>query len=523
MVKRNRLKNAYEDIALQHYYRGKPLSVFLLVLKNAGIVAGILTAATFISFGFRALGFHESNFIMTYILGVLLVAYFTDGYLYGIIASVLGVLVFNYFFTEPYYTLIAYSPEYPVTFIIMLIVALITNTLTARVIRESKRAEIREKRIHILYQIEKNLLGVKSKHQLLEVAAKDISELFGSSVLIWAADLNGNLSMRHVEGNADFEAEKEERACTEAFLSGMECGAGTELFRDCSAYYFPIMGQSGVLGVIGIAFPENNSLSDAKKFFFNTVGGQISLVLERERLYEKQQLSKMEIERERLRGDLLRLVSHDLKTPLTGILGSTSTILENYEILPDEIRKDFLKRIYEDAEWLTNLVENILSMTRFDEGNIKLKKEMEAVEEIVAAAVSHVRKRTAQHEISICIPEHLVMIPVDGTLIKQVLVNLLDNAVDHTPKGTIVTIAVSEEENDVVFEVRDNGPGIPEKELPFVFNRFYSGGDTGVGRRRGIGLGLAICKSIVEAHGGRITVHAPSEGTVFRFTLPARE
>jgi len=524
MVKKSIKTHTYEDIELQHYYRGRPLSVVLLVLKNTGLVTGIISIATLISFGFRALGFHESNFIMTYILGVLLVAYCTDGYLYGVIASVLGVLVFNYFFTEPYYTLIAYSPDYPVTFAIMLIVALITSTLTARVKRESRRAEIREKRIHILYHIEKNLLAVKSKQQLLEVAAKDIYGLFGASVLVCAGDLSGNLSMRYTEGSAAFDTGKEEKAIMEAFLSGMECGAGTQLFSDCSAYYFPITGQSGVLGLIGIAFSDGYRLSDGKKVFLDTIGAQISLALERERLYEKQQQAKMEMERERLRGDLLRLVSHDLRTPLTGILGSTSTILENYDILSDDVRKDFLNRVYEDAEWLNNLVENILSMTRFDEGRIRLNKEMEAVEEIVAAAVSRVKKRTGQHEIRISIPKHLIMIPVDGMLIEQVLVNLLENAIKHTPKGTKVTISVMEEGNEVTFEVSDNGPGIPEKDLPFVFNRFYTAGDTVGKGRRGIGLGLAICKSIVEAHSGSIVVQSkPSAGCVFRFTLPAKE
>jgi len=517
-------KHAYEDIDFKHFYRGKPLNIALFVMKNIGIALGIIAAATIISFGFRALGFYEANFIMAYILGVLLVANFTDGYLYGVLASVLGVMVFNYFFTEPYYSLIAYNPGYPVTFLIMLVVALITSTLTGRAKRESQRAEIREKRIHILYQIEKNLLAVKSKQQVLEVAAKDISELFSASVLAYAADLNGELNMHHIEGDFAFDNGNEQKACMETFVSGSACGAGTQLFSDCSAYYLPISGQSGVLGVIGIVFSKGYNLSESRKVFLDTIGTQIALVLEREQIYEKQQQTKMEIVRERLRGDLLRAVSHDFRTPLTGIIGSSSTMLENYDTLTDDVMKEFLQGIYDDAEWLNNLVENILNVTRFAEGNIKLVKEMEAVEEIVAEAVSRVKKRLGQHKISVSIPKELVMIPVDGMMIEQVLVNLLDNAMKHTPEDSNVAVSVVLDDKDIVFEVSDDGQGLSESDLPYIFNRFYKTKTDQSNTRRGFALGLTICKSIIQAHGGNISVeNKPSGGLTFRFTLPTKE
>jgi len=515
-------KRVNEDIDFHYYYKRKPIGVFLSVLKNSAVVIGIMTGATLISFGLRTLKISESSYIMTYILGVLLIAYLTDGYLYGVISSVLGMLIFNFFFTEPYYTLVAYSPEYPVTFIIMVIAALITSTLTARAKRESRLAEMRENRMRILYQIERNLLAVKSTEQACAIAAKDISELFGLSVIIAIADIHGELSIRSIEGTDVFDSDKEKLALVEAFQSGNTCGAGTQLFPDSRAYFQPINGQSGVLGVIGMAFDDEYQLTESQTVFLDTIGGQIALVLEREKLYEKQQQVKMEVERERLRGDLLRAVSHDLRTPLTGILGSVSTVIENYNALAEDVRKDFLQGIYEDAEWLNNLVENILSMTRFGEGRVDLKKEMEAVEEIVAEAVSRTKKRLKHHEITVSIPDELIMIPVDGTLIEQVLVNLLDNAIKHTPDNTKINLMVTQEHDGVVFEVSDNGPGIPEKDLPFIFNRFFTLTHT-VGRR-GIGLGLAICKSIVEAHGGEICAsNSPSGGSVFRFSLPVKE
>jgi two-component system sensor histidine kinase KdpD len=364
---------------------------------------------------------------------------------------------------------------------------------------------------------------VNSKPQLLKVASKDISGLFDASVMICAADLGGELNMRYVEGTDTFHDEREKAAMMETYRSGMASGAGKELFNSCGAYYLPVSGPSGVLGVIGIAFPDKYVLSESQKMFLDTISAQIALALERERLFEKQQRTKMEIEKERLRGDLLRSVSHDLRTPLTSIMGSVGTMIENYDDLDDTVRKEFLSDVYSEAEWLSTLVENILSLTRLEGGKITLHKEMEAVEEIVAEAVSRVKKRAGQHEIEINIPQELILIPMDGTLIEQVLVNLLDNAIKHTPADSSIAIAVREEGGKAVFEVSDNGNGIPENDLPFIFDRYFTR-PSGNAKRHSIGIGLSICKSIVETHGGIITAkNKTSGGAIFRFTLPMEE
>ncbi len=492
------------------------------VLKDTAITAGVVTLATLVSVALRAtLDLHESSYIIIYMLSVLLISYLTQGYLYGIAASVLSVLVFNYFFTEPYYTLMTYSPEYPVTFIVIMIVSLITSTLTTRVKFETKRAELREKRMRMLYQLERDLLALKDIKEVALVAAKDVAQLFGTSVLVTVSNANGQLGGGYIEGDNVFDSGTELSACMEAFRSGNACGTGTTLFSDSRAYFQPIKGQRGVLGVIGIALPSGSQIPEGQRVFPETIGAQIALVIEREMMYERQQRAQLEIERERLKGDLLRSVSHDLRTPLAGILGAASTVKENYELLTDDIRKDFLQGIYTDAEWLNHLVDNILSMTRFSEGTVKLKKEMEAVEELVAGAVQRIKKRTQNKDIFISIPDELIMIPVEGILIEQVIVNLLDNAIKHTPENTRVQVTVVRDASHIAFSVNDNGPGIPQQELPLVFDRFYTSAKQG---RHGFGLGLAICKSIVEAHGGKITAYNdPDGGAVFRFVLPEKE
>lgn len=488
--------------------------------KNTFKMVAVLAAATILSLCFRLFGFNESNFILTYILAVFFVANLTPGYLYGILSSIIGVLAFNFFFTEPYYSLSVYRPDYPVTFLIMLIVALITSTITAREKRESLRAELREKRMRILYQIERNLLAAQNASQIAEAAAKDIFDLFGMPVIVCLKNMQAESDIRHVEGKEAFNSEADWEALGETMHSGNPSGSGTPLFPELTAYFFPILGKDEVFGAVGIEFCEKTHLSENQRMFLDTIGSQIALALDRERLYEKQQEAKTEVERERLRGNLLRAVSHDLRTPLTGILGSASIILNNYNFLSDDVKKEFIAGITEDAEWLSNMVDNILNMTRFDEGTIQLKKEMELVEEIVSGAVMRVKGRAGLHEIRIRIPEQMVMVKVDGMLIEQALINLLDNAIKHTPDSTEICLAVKQEADSISFEVSDNGPGIPEGELPLIFNRFYRS-NKAYANKRGIGLGLTISKTIVEAHGGKISAaNKPSGGAVFRFVLP---
>lgn len=496
--------------------------MFKQVLRNAAITVGIVALATLVSFAFRVLlHLNESSYIITYMLSVLFVAYLTQGYAYGVIASFFSVLVFNFFFTEPYYTLMTYSPEYPITFAVMMIVSLITSTLTTRVKAETQRAELREKRMRMLYQLERDLLAIESISEVAKVVAKDVAQLFGTSIMVTVSDPNGQLDSGYIEGEDVFNSSIERSASFEAFRSGNACGTGTSLFGGSRAYFQPIKGQHGVLGVIGIALESGSQLPEGQRGFPEIIGAQIALVIEREHLYERQQRAQLEIERERLKSDLLRSVSHDLRTPLAGILGAASTVIENYDQLADDIRKDFLQEICADAEWLNHLVDNILSMTRFSEGKVVLKREMEAVEELVAGAVLRIKKRTQKKEINTSIPDELIMIPVEGILIEQVIVNLLDNAVKHTPENAKIQVTVERKGGEIIFSVLDNGPGIGEAELPFVFDRFYTSAKQA---RRGFGLGLAICKSIVEAHGGKITaLNDPKGGALFRFTLPEKE
>lgn len=498
-----------------------------MVITNAFKMLAIMILSTILSLIFRKIGLHESNVIIVFILGVLFVARNTDGYVYGILAAIIGVLSFNFFFTIPYYSLLVYGADYPITFVIMLIAAIITSTLTSRVKTQAKISFIRENRMQILYKINKSLLTARNKKQVVEFCGDNLVDMFNRTIMIAIVDDKNNLQQPSVYKFKDqnstntFESEIELVAIEKCFKTGNAVEFEVKPSINNVGYYHPIKGQNKMLGVIGIACLEENTLSENEKILLQSVSTQIALALEREDLYEKKRQINLETETERVRGNLLRSISHDLRTPLTGILGSVSTISDNYDILNNDTKKELLQIIYEDTSWLIHSVENILSMTRIDEGKLEIKKDVEIVEEIVAESISRVTRFSGSHNIKIDLPKKMVILFVDGLLIEQVFINLIDNAIKYTQSDSIIEIKVTENEDTVIFEVSDNGKGIPEEDIPTIFDRFYTKTKGNSLEKRGIGLGLAICKSIIEAHGGCMeALNNASGGATFRFSLP---
>ena len=499
-------------------------SRFLAGVKNFSLLIAVMFACTGVSLLLRQLGTHETNFIMIYLLGTLLLSYYGGSYLFSLFSSLFGVLFYNFFFTEPYYTFRAYSPDYPLTFLIMFFVGAFTSMMTSRIRHESVLAEEREERIRALYQTGRRLLGVRSAADLAEVSAQELAAQLDASVLAVFYRADGEVQNRFVQGEDVFSSDRERVVCRETYRSCNACGRGTRLYAGANAYYSPVVTQNGVSGVVGVAPLDGRPLTENQTEFLNTVLTQLAVVLERETLYRRQEETQTQIASERLRSDMLRAISHDLRTPLTGIMGSASTMLDNYGQLDDNVKKDFLKNIYDDAGWLSDLVENILDMTRLDEGRLHLHLEEEAAEEIVAGAIAHVKGHAAGHSLSAKIPDELLLLRADGVLLTQVLVNLLDNAIYYTPEGSSVTVLLSRSDQDVLFEVRDDGPGIAEEDMEHLFERFYSRGTRPGTARHGFGLGLALCKAIVEAHGGHIFVHnVEPHGTSVLFNIPAKE
>ena len=247
----------------------------------------------------------------------------------------------------------------------------------------------------------------------------------------------------------------------------------------------------------------------------------MAMALERQALSDEQRQILIEAEKEKMRSNLLRAISHDLRTPLTGILGASSTILENSSVIDKSAHDKLISNIKEDSQWLIRMVENLLSVTRINEGTMNVTKTQEAVEEIVAEAITRIRKRFPDRKITVKVPENLFMVPMDGTLIEQVLINLLENAIKHSPEDTVVEVIVNKNGQFAVFEVIDYGEGIAEEELPYLFEGYLSNEKHSSDTARGMGVGLSICMSIIKAHRGKMeAVNKKAGGAIFRFMLP---
>ena len=285
----------------------------------------------------------------------------------------------------------------------------------------------------------------------------------------------------------------------------------------------PIRNREKTYGVI-IFDCEGWTLSEEEKIYVDTVISQLTLVIERELLSREKENTRIQVERERLKSTLLRSISHDLRTPLTGITGSAGFLLDNLGIMDEATIKSMLKDICSDSEWLSTMVENLLNLTRIQEGRLDINKKKEVVDDLVASAVRLVSNRVGNHTLKMETPEDILLVSVDGRLFIQVLVNLLDNAFRHSGTGTTVTLRVKQDGNCLKFVVSDNGIGIPNDKIDKIFDNFFTTAYENGDKQRGVGLGLTICKAMVEAQGGTIRAYnSPQGGAVFEVSMPMED
>jgi len=490
---------------------------------------GCLTAATLICKALQVLDIGDQNIIMVYILSVLVVSRMTMGYAYGVIASILSVLTFNFFFTVPYYTFNAIQPGYPVTFLVMLLVALITSALTFRVKAQAQLAVERERRTEVLYEINKKLLATRGLENIVELTNENMIEIFERSAVFYTKDpgnhSNGSVMLQSPEDKeASFLLAEDERAVAHwVFVNQKNAGAGTDTLMGAGAFYMPVISQGKVLGVIGLSCAKGE-LGQHSRLFLQMILSQVAMALERQRLTDEQRQILIESETEKMRSNLLRSISHDLRTPLMCISGAVSAILESGDSLDKATHDKFLTNIRDDSMWLIRMVENILSVTRISEGAANVSKVPEAAEEIVAESVSRIRKRFPGSKITVKVPNEFLMVPMDGTLIEQVMINLLENAIKHSKEDSAIEVTVYKSGNEAVFEVIDHGEGIAEQDLPNLFESDAPNRTKSSDSSRGMGIGLSICMSIIKAHKGKLEAANKTDGgAIFRFALPLKE
>ncbi len=485
----------------------------------------VLLAATLIGCGFDALGFTESNIIAVYILGVLVTAVITTNRLCGILTSVVSVLVFNFFFTTPRLTFHFDDPNYIVTFTIMFIVTLLSGSLATRLKENAKQSAHTAYRTKILFETNQLLQKEQDENAVITATAGQLMKLLKKDIVVYLSDgkelATPNVFRAVNSTQEDLISENEKAVADWAFRNNKHAGATTDTLSSAKCLYLAIRVNQHVYGVAGIAV-NGIPLDSFENSVLLSILGECALALENIKNAKEKEEAAVLAQNEQLRANLLRAISHDLRTPLTAISGSAGNLLANYKKMDDALREQTFTDIYDDSMWLINLVENLLAVTRIEGKQVNLTRSIELMDEVVSEALKHINRKSKEHTIRVTSGKDFILAHIDAKLIVQVIINLVDNAIKYTPVGSVIEIHTDQKEQWVTVSVSDNGPGIPDEQKPRIFDMFYSGANKVVDSRRSLGLGLSLCKSIVTAHGGTISVsdNQPN-GTVFTFTLPA--
>ncbi|WP_437193289.1 DUF4118 domain-containing protein [Planctomicrobium sp. SH527] len=464
----------------------------------------------------------EANTVMLFLAGVAWAA-FRYGRGPAVLSSILAVLIFDFFFVPPLYTFATADSQYAVTFAVMLTIGLAISTLTSRLRAQIESARKRERRTSALFELGKQLSSLSGKIFLVNAAGSKLSEITSGEICIYLSCPSAPAEL--VFGGNSSIANHPVSLPTAQWVIDHEqiAGAGTNTLPNALAVFFPLIGSQRSLGAVGIRINEMQTLLEPdQRRFIEACANQLALSLERDQLAIDATEAHIQAETEQVRSSLLSSVSHDLKTPLAAIAGASSSLLQS-STYDEAVRRQLLETISEEANRLNRLLENILQMSKLDAGATTPNRQWHLLEEIVGSALRRTQQELKQHPVQLNLPDHLPLIFIDGLLLEQVFVNLLENSARYTPPGTGIHIAAVLEKDVIRINVSDNGPGIPAGAEEKIFNRFYRAfpmADSG----RGSGLGLAICRAIVKAHGGTIiATNVPGGGAEFVIRLPLRK
>ncbi|BCJ93125.1 hypothetical protein acsn021_06940 [Anaerocolumna cellulosilytica] len=485
----------------------------------------ILTLATITAFFFKYATGSYHNVSIVYVLAVVLISKNTNGYVWGIFSSLAGVIGVNYYFTLPYFNLDFTRNGYPITFLGMLLISILTSTTTVHLKEHAKKADERETRNRKLNEINNKLLSVNGLNSIVELALDYITDFVGASTVFYPVSPqlsnNGTYHCLSQDHEKLFKSHHETFIAHWVFENTKAAGIYTDYPQNSSCTYLPLISHDTVFGVIGIYRPSMHSLSEDSLASLHLIISQVAIALERQHLSNNQQLIKLETEKEKMRANLLRAISHDLRTPLTGMIGASETLIKNRDKLPPDEQNRCLHYIYEDSNWLLHMVENLLTITRIKEGVSSVNKSQEILEEVITEAVLRLRKRYPGAVIQVHIPEEIVIVPMDPTLIEQVIINLVENSIKYSGTDDPVLLSAVLLEDSIHIQVTDNGIGITPSNLDTIFDGYSPDENKSSDTKKGFGIGLSICKTIILAHNGTIYAENKKDGgAVFVFTLP---
>ena len=494
--------------------------------KDYFLTVFIFAVCTFIGLLFQKLNFTDTNIVTIYILGVLVTSIVTDGYLCSVAGSFLSVVLFCFFLTEPRMSFQTYAVGYPVTFLIMLISSVLTGALAAKLKTHAKLSAQLAFRTQVLFDTDRLMQKAKGETEILDVTCTQLIRLLNRNITAYVVEngalSGGKLFSGEKENTEDFLTSEEQQTARWAYENRQRAGASTQHFSQAKCLYLAIRSGNNVYGVIGIPL-QKETLDSFEYSILLSVINECALAMENAQNAMEKEKNAVLAKNEQLRADLLRAISHDLRTPLCSISGNADMLISNSDRLDKATKHQIYTDIYDDSEWLIGVVENLLSITRLNDGRLKFKFTDQLLDEVIAESLRHISRKHDDYKI-VADCEELVLVRMDVRLIIQVLVNLIDNAIKYTPPGSVICIRGIKTDGKAQISVEDNGPGIPEEMKPHIFEMFYTGKTTVADSHRSLGLGLALCHSIIEAHNGTLilTDHAP-HGCNFIFTLPLSE
>lgn len=483
--------------------------------------AALLAVAACTGVGALLAGLDLSNIVMVYLLGVIGVA------LLGrrgpaVMASLLSASALNFFFIAPVHTFLLDNPLYWITVCVLAVTGIVISTLVVRTRSEVDASRQRERRTVTLYSMSRDLAAAGTAAEVAALAAHHVGSVLGGRTVVLLADEAGKLAVPDRAGPDSPQPglDRQDLAVAQWVLEHAQpAGLGTDTLPACAWLLVPLATSAACTGVIGVRPHNLRPLAPDQVELLTTLSALAAGAVERIALTDKVRRAQVQVEAEKMRSTLLSSVSHDLRTPLTGIIGAAGTLIESQNELPDGVRRELLTTISDEAERVNRLVGNLLDMTRLDSGLVVPNREWLPVEELIGSAVRRCAARLGGRSVRVVLPDNLPMLHGDPVLLDQALVNLLDNAAKYSPAGAEIEVSARADGSSVAVCVSDRGPGVPADQREHVFEKFFRGPASG--KVAGAGLGLAICRAIATVHGGRVWLEdRPGGGSVFCFALP---
>lgn len=485
--------------------------------KDLVIALGGVFLATIVTELMQYIHIGDQNLMLIYIFFILLVARTTSGYFWSSLASILSVLSFNWFFVEPLYSLTVYKQGYPITLLIMCLVAILISNLMVRLKKQAESSMEKEHQMELLYELNKQYVLADNRNQILDISATYLSRLLEREVILFDSQAKVE-SIHCISGKPSILSTKDEAAV--AFWTAKnqkEAGNGTDTLIGAKGFYLPIIASGKTLAVLGIERNAGLDLENNQLNYLKLVLTQLAVILEQTELKSEKERVEMENEREKVRSNLLRAVSHDLRTPLTVISGIAET-LGNSSDLKENTRQKLLADIQDESQWLIRMVENLLSITRINMDTMKVNKTAEPIEEIIEAVYQHLKKVYPEGQVEISLPSEVTFIQADPILIEQALFNIVENAFRHGEEKQPVKLTVYQKNDQTVFEIENDGE-IPLKQFEKIQTNLSSTSEVPVDSKNGLGIGLSIVKTIIHAHNGKMEMMVGEGKTLVRIYL----